>query len=70
MLVGAFAAYMTHQEQKRQDRPSPLFNLIGYLACTVWPLVAAAALIAAWWRPVRFSAAERDRTVQDGRFGR
>lgn len=60
MLVSVFAVYMTYQEQKRQDHPSPMFNLIGYLACTVWPLVAAAALVAVWRRPARLSAAERD----------
>ena len=59
-LVTLFAVYMTYQEQKRQARPSVIFNVIGYLACTIWPIVGAAAFIAACRRPAVFAPAERD----------
>jgi hypothetical protein len=59
-LVTVFAIYMSYQEQKRQERPSLMFNLIGYLACTTWPLVAALIFIAARRRPVRLQEAELD----------
>lgn len=40
-----FAIYMTYKEQQRQERPSFLFNLIGYLCCAIWPLVAAVFVV-------------------------
>lgn len=59
-LVTLFAIYMTYQEQKRQARPSLMFNMIGYLACTIWPVVGAAAFIVARRRPAVFAPAEQD----------
>ncbi len=45
-----FAIAMTYREQKRSGRSTPLFVLIGYLLCTVWPVVVAVVLI--FYRPV------------------
>lgn len=40
-----FAITMTYREQKRRGHRTPVFALIGYLLCTVWPLVVAAILV-------------------------
>ena len=56
--ITLFAIYMTYQEQKRQERPSLVFNLIGYLLCTVWPLLVAAIGVIVWRQPADQKAAE------------
>ncbi len=40
------AIIMTYCEQKRKKIKSPLFSLIGYFLCTVWPVTVAAVLVA------------------------
>jgi cytochrome c oxidase assembly factor CtaG len=39
------AVVMTYREQRRTTLVSPLYRLIGYLACTVWPLVAVVFVV-------------------------
>ncbi len=39
------ALVMTYREQRRMDRARPGYTLIGYIACTVWPLVAVVFLV-------------------------
>lgn len=46
ILVSIAALIMTYREQKRKNVKSPLFSLIGYFLCTVWPVTVAAILVA------------------------
>lgn len=39
------AIIMTYREQKRKQQKSPLFTLIGYVLCSVWPAVIAFILL-------------------------
>ncbi len=52
--------YMTRQEQKRQEHPNLAYNVMGYVACTLWPLVGLAIFLSAHSRPASFSPAELD----------
>ena len=45
VVSSVFAITMTYREQKRRGHKTPVFALIGYLLCTVWPLVVAAILV-------------------------
>ncbi|MGO4909429.1 hypothetical protein ACEN2J_13985 [Pseudorhodobacter sp. W20_MBD10_FR17] len=60
IAVTVFAVYMTYQEQRRQGRSSPMYNLIGYLLCTVWPVLVAAFLVMARFGPDAGLAAKQD----------
>jgi len=42
IFVVAFT--MTYREQQRNNVKSPLFCLIGYVLCTVWPLTVVIVL--------------------------
>lgn len=44
-----FAITMTYREQKRRGHRTPVFAIIGYILCTVWPLVVAVLVI--FFRP-------------------
>lgn len=37
---------MTYREQQRRRYRTPVYSLIGYLLCTVWPVLVAVILIA------------------------
>lgn len=50
VLTTVFAIYRTYQEQKQQERPSFLFGVIGYLCCTIWPVVAACIFVITYRR--------------------
>lgn len=39
-----FAVVMTYREQRSRGQSSLIFGAIGFLACTIWPVVAAACL--------------------------
>lgn len=43
--ISIFAITMTYKEQKRTKEVTPIFALIGYLTCTIWPLLVATILI-------------------------
>jgi multisubunit Na+/H+ antiporter MnhE subunit len=46
-LVTTIAALvMTYIEQQRRGHITPVFTLIGYGLCLVWPLVAAVMMLA------------------------
>ncbi len=45
VLISIFAITMTYKEQKKSNRTTPVFVFIGYLACTVWPLLVAVMLV-------------------------
>ena len=40
-----FAIVMTYREQKRRGHSTPIYAAIGYLLCTVWPVVVAFMVI-------------------------
>ena len=44
-LITLFAFIMTYLEQRRTGQRTPIFNLIGYAACTVWPVVIAVVIL-------------------------
>lgn len=44
-VTTAVAIVMTYREQKRKELRSPLFTLIGYVLCSVWPIVVAVILL-------------------------
>lgn len=41
----AMALTMTYREQRRIGQAHPVYVLFGYMACTVWPLVAVVFLV-------------------------
>lgn len=41
-----FALTMTYREQRQNGHKNMLFNTIGFIACTVWPLVMAGMIVA------------------------
>ncbi|EPX75646.1 hypothetical protein [Salipiger mucosus] len=43
------ALFLTYQEQKRRGHKTPVYTVIGYVLCAVWPLVAAVMVI--FYRP-------------------
>jgi hypothetical protein len=60
IAVTIFAVYMTYQEQRRLGRSTPMYNIISYLLCTVWPLLVAAILVIARFRPDEGLVAKQD----------
>ncbi len=58
--VTTFALYMTYQEQRRHGQQSIVFNMIGYVLCTVWPLLAAAMLVFAQFYPAPAYSTDSD----------
>ncbi|WP_136444003.1 hypothetical protein [Pacificoceanicola onchidii] len=44
-LSAIMAITLTYQEQKRRGQSSPVYSLIGYLLCTVWPVVATVMVV-------------------------
>ena len=46
IFISTAAITMTSREQKQKNVKSPVFSLIGYLLCTVWPVTVAAILVA------------------------
>lgn len=44
-VTTVLAIVMTYREQKRKQLKSPLFTLIGYVLCSIWPIVIAFILI-------------------------
>jgi hypothetical protein len=51
-LVALAAAIMTFDEQHRTGRYPVLYNMLGYLACLLWPLTIAMVLLATVRRTV------------------
>ncbi len=45
LTVTVFAVVMTWREQRQTGQKSLVYNLIGYMACTVWPLAIAVILM-------------------------
>lgn len=41
VVATVFALCMTYREQRRRGQITPVFTLIGYCLCLVWPLVVA-----------------------------
>lgn len=60
LCISVFAVYMTYQEQKRRRKPSPLFNLISYVLCVLWPLALGAILIAVQFQSAKPEFAESE----------
>lgn len=58
--VAVFALYMTYQEQRRHSHQSLGFNLMGYILCTLWPLLAAVMLILVRYHPAEAYSSESD----------
>ncbi len=42
--IAVFAITMTYREQRQKGQNSPLFNVIGFAVCILWPLMIAAVL--------------------------
>ncbi|VDC33975.1 hypothetical protein [Pseudogemmobacter humi] len=38
LLVSLIAITLTYREQKRNGISSPLFRVIGFALCTIWPV--------------------------------
>lgn len=47
LIVAGFAVLMTYLEQVRTRNRDVLFNMLGFLACLLWPLTLVAVTIAA-----------------------
>ncbi len=45
ILTTIVAVTLTYKEQKRRGHRTPIFNLIGFMLCMVWPVVAAVMVI-------------------------
>jgi hypothetical protein len=45
LIVTVFAVAMTYREQRQIGQKSVVYNVIGYVACTFWPLVVAVILM-------------------------
>ncbi len=43
------AIIMTYREQKRSGHITPVYSMIGYMLCMIWPVVAAVMMI--FYRP-------------------
>ena len=41
----ALALTMTYREQRQRGQARPAYAVIGYMACTVWPLMAMVFLV-------------------------
>lgn len=39
------ALVMTYREQQRRRQITPVFTLIGYVLCLIWPVVAAVMVV-------------------------
>ena len=48
VAIATLAALMTYCEQRRDQNRSTVYNLLGFLACAVWPLTLGLAFAAAW----------------------
>lgn len=44
-LSAIMAITLTYQEQKRRGENTPVYAFIGYLLCTVWPVVATVMVV-------------------------
>ena len=44
-LTTLIAVSLTYQEQKQRQEGTPIYTAIGYLLCTVWPVVAAVMVV-------------------------
>ena len=60
LCISLFAVFMTYQEQKRRRKPSPIFNLISYVLCVLWPLALGAILIAVQFQSAKPEFAESE----------
>jgi uncharacterized membrane protein len=58
--VTVFALYMTYQEQRRHVHQSLGINLMGYVLCTLWPLLAAVMLVLVRYHPAEAYSSESD----------
>ena len=47
-VVAALAAAMTYCEQRCDENRSTFYNILGFIACSVWPLMLVAVAIAVW----------------------
>lgn len=59
VLSAVIAVVMTYREQQRRGERSPVYSVIGYLLCTIWPVVAAFMVI--FYRPIPAKAATASR---------
>ncbi|MFW2541572.1 hypothetical protein ACN2XU_02940 [Primorskyibacter sp. 2E107] len=50
-LTTIMAISLTYQEQKRRAQSTPVYMLIGYMLCMVWPAVATVMVVL--YRPGR-----------------
>lgn len=48
LCIAALAALMTYCEQRRDAKRSFLHNLLGFVACALWPVTLGLMVIAAW----------------------
>lgn len=48
LCIAALAALMTYCEQRRDRTRSTLHNLLGFLACALWPVTLGLTALAAW----------------------
>lgn len=55
ICIAAMAALMTYCEQRRDKTRSTLYNLLGFLACALWPVTLGLMALAAWM-PVQANA--------------
>jgi hypothetical protein len=55
ICIAAVAALMTYCEQRRDKSRSTLHNLLGFLACALWPVTLSLTAVAAWL-PVQASS--------------
>lgn len=45
VMTTIVAITLTWREQKNRGERTPVYNFIGYLLCTIWPIVAAVTAI-------------------------
>lgn len=45
ILTILVALILTHHEQRQRGQTAPARMLVGYVLCTVWPLVAAVLMM-------------------------
>lgn len=46
LAIATLAAAMTYCEQRRDKNRTTFYNLLGFVACAVWPLTLALSVLA------------------------
>ena len=60
VLIATFFAYMTRQEQQRQEQLILTYKVMSCIACILWPLALLAVAFVSYGRPASFPPADLD----------